>query len=565
MTAEVQHADMIEVAELVNIYPLFPYASRHFLWHIKSIPSADPLWLLFAETAGKYSIYNLKAPQAGEKSSVPSDNAKSPLQYIIGGVAGRSALNLIRKFQNHGYDIDEKWSAHGSGRPLQYCCVYAAGSNFLREAAHLLLELGANPNLPEGPQRSNLGLALQGKMWDLYDTLLCHSMTDLSARNTRGETLLHDLVRLGPNERIAELLDMISEIDVNSQDHEGYAPLHLATVLERQDAVRMLLGKPGIRLDLTDNNGRTPLTLATYWGLKKMALVLIEHSEAFPIATEDQLSALVVSAKRGDKDMCLQLLEVCQFRNLSFHLDMSGKGILHHAAMNDWSDVIETCLRRGGQTINVNQIDHSGRSALHYASRLGNVESCRALIIGGASLTLQDRLGRTAAQDAADAGFKDALMLLLRSGLVDPSQRDLEGRNLVHWAATLDCVDVMEMISQMPGVRLDQRDRHGKTPIDIAFICQSKHVGLFLADRVPHLNMYSWDLMYRTPAVDDGEHHVDLNSIWEDDLLARNARRQQIAHAEYEKIQKQYPTRLWGLVRNETTGIYGAIAHREEQ
>ena len=61
-------------------------------------------------------------------------------------------------------------------------------------------------------------------------------------------------------------------------------------------------------------------------------------------------------------------------------------------------------------------------------------------------------------------------MLLLQSGRVDPNQRGIEGRNLVHWAATLDYVDAMELISEMPGVKVDQRDRYGKTAIDIAFI-----------------------------------------------------------------------------------------------
>jgi len=61
-------------------------------------------------------------------------------------------------------------------------------------------------------------------------------------------------------------------------------------------------------------------------------------------------------------------------------------------------------------------------------------------------------------------------MLLLQSGRVDPNQRGIEGRNLVHWAATVDYIDGMELISEILGVNIDQRDRYGKTAIDIAFI-----------------------------------------------------------------------------------------------
>lgn len=112
-----------------------------------------------------------------------------------------------------------------------------------------------------------------------------------------------------------------------------------------------------------------------------------------------------------------------------------------------------------------------------------------------------------------------------KAGRVNPNQRDIQGRNLVHWAATLDCVDAMRKIARAPGVRLDQRDSHGKTPIDIAFVCQSKHVGLFLAEKVPQLNMYSWDLMYRAPEVLWRAEDDDVDAAQGGDLLARHARR----------------------------------------
>ncbi|PNP76488.1 hypothetical protein FNYG_10175 [Fusarium nygamai] len=527
--------------ELATQYPFLPYAASHFLWHINMFPFDDPLWLLFADTAGKDSIYT-------SKSLWPADKyyGTSPLRYVLGHMPESSALHLARRFQEHGYDMDEKWSS-SCGRALQDCCLNA-GTEFGRKAALLLLDLGANPSLPERPFRSNLRLALEANAWELYERLFHHPMTDLSVRNGQGGTLLHEQVRCGPLERLTEMLDLINEVDLNAQDREGYTPLHIATWLGREEVVRMLLSKPGIRLNLTDNLGRTPLTLATYWGLKKMALVLIEHSEAFPVARGGHLSALVLAAKHGDKDVCNRLMAACGYQNLSFHLDMSGKGVLHHAAINNWKDVITTCLRRGGRTININQIDHSGRSALHYASRLGNTKSCQTLIQGGASLTLQDRLGRTAVQDAADAGFKDCLMLLLQSGRVDPNQRDIEGRNLVHWAATLDCVDAMQLICELPGVKWDQRDRHGKTPIDIAFICKSKYVGLFLADKTPHLNTYSWDLMYNTPNVECQVQDDQADDAYQDDLLQRNTQRMKLSNEEHKQLQEQYPLQLWGLV-----------------
>ncbi|KAH7187135.1 ankyrin repeat-containing domain protein [Fusarium oxysporum] len=532
-------ADGLKGYKLNKRYPFISYAASHFMWHIGSFPADDPLWMSFADTAGEFSVYNLMEPKPFRM--------KSPLHYIVSDqIIPETALDLIRRFNDHSYDMNDSWSLDACGEPLSYCCAGAYGSEFLKEAALLLLELGANPNLPERPYELNLTLVLRRRVWDLYDALFCHPMTDLSARNKIDRTLLHDLVKLGPDERTAELLDIVTEIDLNAQDCEGYSPLHVAVILEKEEAARMLIDKPGIRLDLRDNMGRTPLTVATYLCHTRMALILISKSEAFPVASHEHVSPLVLAAKGDEKDLCLQLLESCNFRNLNLHVDMSGKGILHQAAIKDWHDIINSCLSRGGLTINVNQIDHSGRGPLHYAASLGNVRSCRALLQGGASQRLQDRLGRTAVHEAADAGFKDTLMLLLQHGGIDPNQRDHEGRNLVHWAATLDCVDVMDMVCQMPGVKLDQRDRHGKTPLDIAFVCQSKHVGLFLSSKLPHLNFYSWDLLYSSPEV-AAEKDEDIYVKMEDDLLMRNSLRQQAANAEYERLQEKYPTELWGL------------------
>ncbi|KAK2935128.1 Ankyrin repeat-containing domain superfamily [Fusarium oxysporum f. sp. vasinfectum] len=84
---------------------------------------------------------------------------------------------------------------------------------------------------------------------------------------------------------------------------------------------------------------------------------------------------------------------------------------------------------------------------------------------------------------------------------VDPNKRDMEGRNLVHWAATLDYVDAMELISEMPGVKVDQRDRYES--------------GYEIED-----------------------HQVD--TCYEDDLLEWIARRQKPSNEKHEELEKQY-------------------------
>ncbi|OAQ75600.1 ankyrin repeats (3 copies) domain-containing protein [Purpureocillium lilacinum] len=552
-------ADMLDSAKtngsayLDATYPFLSYARDNFLFHIRKMPYDDSLWLSFADTAGPLSVYTLPSLYCRRDES-----CSSPLLEVLARVPAPAKFELIREFREHGYDLDEMWAKQESGRAMSYCCRWAGSEPDTNEAALLLLRLGANPNPNPSPWESNLRLALEGKALDLYARLLRHPLTDHNAGDTQGRAFLHYLVRAGNIDRISQLLDASGDVDVNVQGHDGFTPLHLAVVLGHGDVVRTLLAVPGIRLDLEDTHGRTALTLATYWGMKRIALILIEHSQAFPLPGADQPSALVFSAQQGQKSLCLDLLARTQYRNLDFHIDKSGRGLLHHAAINNWDDVLAECFQAAPDGLNVNKIDHSGKTALHYAAALGNVEACLVLVdSGGASLTLQDRNGRTAPQAAADAGFKEALVILLQTGRVDPSQRDVEGRSIVHWAATIDCIDVMEMLAdyeraQTP-IEWARRDKYGKRPVDIAGICGCKYVGLFLAARTPgwQSELPDWDFraMYRSASVEASGEESDGELPPLEDLEIRHSRRQnRAARREWKETHQRFPDSRYGLV-----------------
>lgn len=409
--------------------------------------------------------------------------------------------SLISRFSTHGYNLDETWHDWNCGRPLQYCCAESSSQSAMLSAALLLLDLGANPSLPRNAYKSNIVRALETGVDALYRRLLRHPMTRVGDRDAKDRGLLHTLIEFGSMGQIDALFNSLHAVDVNIQDNAGSTPLHDAILASREDAVRLLLQIPGIRVDVTDHKGRTPLALATYWGLSRMALAVIGVLDNSPAAQNDQLNALLDATTHGQKELSTRLLQGCGYQNLGSQTDVSGKGLIHRLAMKNWSAVLEECIRLANPPFSINLIDHSGRTALHYAASLGNTESCRVLVEAGADLRLQDRNGMTVAQTAASSGFKDTLVLLLQAEGVDANQRDHLGRNLVHWAATLDCTKLMDLLSQRRGVNWTQRDNYGKRPVDIAYICESKNVGLFLSRKLQTADNYDWDAMYSSPAV----------------------------------------------------------------
>lgn len=517
------------------------------------MPQDDSLWLAFADLAGKSGPFHCRLlgdirPTSGSQRFLTS--VSSPLLSLIETLSNNFPRleTLIRRFAAHGYDMNELWQSPGrEGGPLYRCCWYLNAWPGFGAIILLLLRLGADPRLPRGAFKPGIECVVEAGRWDVFEAMVRHPRFDTGQQDGKGRSVLHYLVIYSTPAKLGEFVEGIYA-DPNIQDCAGDTPLHLAASAGNTAMVRRLLNVPGIRLDLTDGQGRTPLGCSAFWGMRSTSLCFLEHSKAFPTPEEGQLSPLCFAAIRGDLDFCLRLLDVCKYKDLHLHIDFSGKGILHLAAINDWSDVLHQCLRKGDASLHVNQIDHSGGTALHAAARLGNTECCRVLVAHGASLQLQDRLGRTAAQVVADAGFKDTFMVLLRSGRIDPNQRDHQGRNLVHWAATLDCVDVMELILAIPGVELARRDSDGARPIEIAKRCMSARVGKYLGKEMQRRGIdprwcvgFGWDMMYRSPEVQPEGKREPLRNEYQPNGLA-----------EWEKIHRDYPEKQWALCEVET-------------
>lgn len=535
---------------LTTKYPLLPYARDFYERHLTALPPDDSLWLMYAGMATSPSVFTIPALYKGRYGGRKLSH--SPLDTVVSMIDFPNQETLVRDFVLNGYDINEAWlrndiqALHLCSRRLR---LLGAKSNWERTGS-LLVRLGANPNV--GLTMCNI---IYADAWNLYEECIQSPKIDINNQDELGRAVIHHLAHLGLPERISSLVRRRPSVDINIQDIKGHTPLHVAVLGSQIEVLRVLLGIPGIRLDLADKEGRTPLALTSHRGLKAVAHTLIDHSAALPLPKDGHISALVVAAINGQRDLCYKMLDAWGYKDLPLHLDQSGKGILHHAAANNWTDLLYNCLCFGDAR--VDQVDNSGASALHIAAALGNASSCRTLLDHGASLRLQNRAGRTAPQVAADAGFRDTLMVLLESGRADASQRDFDGRSLVHWAATLDCTDVMQLVINMPGTDLFRRDRHGMQPIGIAHICKCANVGRLLSREmkrrspsgVASYDVYSWDRMYTSPLIEDVGRNIASAEAdqWEDSLLVREVRRNKNSNDEWQQAHRLYPPSLWAM------------------
>ncbi len=68
------------------------------------------------------------------------------------------------------------------------------------------------------------------------------------------------------DEEVVDLILQRPDLDTNHQDQEGYTALSLAVLYEESRVAELLLGHPGVNVDLPNKIGSSPLIIAARSG-----------------------------------------------------------------------------------------------------------------------------------------------------------------------------------------------------------------------------------------------------------------------------------------------------------
>jgi len=221
--------------------------------------------------------------------------------------------------------------------------------------------------------------------------------------------------------------------------------LHQETSAEELE--RLLDG--GWNVDAPGWMGETPLHSAAKRGLPKIALVLIRRGAN-------------VNAHRPDR------------------LDTP----LHFASNVEVAGVL---IEHGAE---VEALDWSGRTPLHWAAQFGLVDVADLLIQSGAGVDRQGKDGATPLHWAARGGHHEVARLLLARG-AKPDAKDHEGCTPLHfgaWRGKLEAVEVLLRVGANPSIR----DKSGKTPLHEARATGRQEILKLLhdaQDRTAHIKM----------------------------------------------------------------------------
>lgn len=189
-------------------------------------------------------------------------------------------IKEVAKWLDIGADIDHRDIIHGNGMsPLMLCTTKQ-----LHEIATLIIERGADPNVPDENGRTPLHAAARLHDRTMIDVLLSYDTTERSPRmHGTGVTPLHILARDGDTELCRVLLE--AGADVNVTNEVGESALHLACRETHVDTVELLVASGADILARSHSLQREPLHYSCQAGSMPISLLLFRKG-ASPYSKE---------------------------------------------------------------------------------------------------------------------------------------------------------------------------------------------------------------------------------------------------------------------------------------
>jgi hypothetical protein len=140
---------------------------------------------------------------------------------------------------------------------------------------------------------SALHLALYGEKWNVAERILDQFPDyDVNVTNSKGDTPLHLAVH--PKCKrvlIKKILARMNSKSVNAQNVNGWTALHLAIYNRSEIAVKELLKRDDVDVNLKNNNNETALLYAVEWPIPANLLKIISEKTTAENNAEDQKEA----------------------------------------------------------------------------------------------------------------------------------------------------------------------------------------------------------------------------------------------------------------------------------
>ncbi len=190
---------------------------------------------------------------------------------------------------------------------------------------------------------------------------------DINTKNSVGDTVINSALKDASNKTIQFLIDNYPGIDVTIVDRQKNTPLHNALQYKRQEAAKKLIKRHDLDINAQNKDGETPVMI-----------------EVKTCKNNPEMIQYILQ-QRPDVDMNKK--------------DNQHNTILHQAIGYDYDIVVQYFLKTV-KKIDINapnkDLDTPLHIAIKNAIRTHNYDLVILLIINGASVTQQNRQGKSA-------------------------------------------------------------------------------------------------------------------------------------------------------------------------
>ncbi len=294
---------------------------------------------------------------------------------------------------------------------------------------------------------------------------------NVNAGNKEGMTAL--MLAVGNNSPGVVKALLNTEADINAKDKEDKTALIWAVVKNSSLEVVKLLLEAGADISVMDKEGRTALM----WAREKKASpeVVALLQDATPLSDNDFLQLCAT----GTAEAIRKALGKGAKINAKNEDDMT---VLMYAARDNADPEVMTVLldaaaefnktglwqkgksKLGFKTVDVNDGNKEGMTALMFAAGNNSPEMVRALLNVGADANLKDKQGMTALMFAVGNNLPEAVQALLDAG-ADANAKDKQDKTALIWAAVKNSSPEMVKILLSADADVNAQDKEGKTAL----------------------------------------------------------------------------------------------------
>lgn len=281
----------------------------------------------------------------------------------------------------------------------------------------------------------------------------CLKMTDISKDQLKSCSQNHLPIAVG-NGHISML-----KLFINKGAYLDHQALLSAAITNRHESIADLLLNSGAKIDGTDKNGRSFLSLAAERGLYSLVERSLNSGVGVDLEYEGR-TPLSYAANSGSEAVVTLLLEKGADIDTP---DEISRTPLSYAAESGSETIARLLLEKGAKVDNVGQ---TGRTPLSYAAGSGSETTVGLFLERVEEVDIKDNKGRTPLSYAAQSGSKATVKLLVENG-AEINDRDNDQRTPLHHGAQGDNEAVLEVLLN-GDAEVDATDKLGMTPLFLA-------------------------------------------------------------------------------------------------